>query len=148
MQVFQKRCHCAPVRRLAWQSVPPVQTDFTEVLRNLQPLGYGLPEGELPRRGKRSHPGVRRFAPRNDSAGRNPVIKIRVLTKTDSHNPNLQSRIASHLQNTAVVSAQARPHHFETATDRTIGSVQKRTLFLELHKEVHEIRIPDHVKGE
>ena len=27
----------------------------------------GLPEGELPRRGKRGHPGVRRFAARNDS---------------------------------------------------------------------------------
>ena len=27
----------------------------------------GLPEGELPRRGKRGHPGVRRFAPRNDA---------------------------------------------------------------------------------
>ena len=29
-----------------------------------------LPEGELPRRGKRGHPGVRGFAPRNDSGGR------------------------------------------------------------------------------
>ena len=27
----------------------------------------------------------RRFAPRNDSIGWNPVIKIRVLTKTDRH---------------------------------------------------------------
>ena len=34
--------------------------------------------------------GPRRFAPRNDSAGRNPVIKIRVLTQTDSHNKHLQ----------------------------------------------------------
>ena len=31
----------------------------------------------------------RRFAPRNDSAGRHPVIKIRMLTKTDSHNWDL-----------------------------------------------------------
>ena len=29
-----------------------------------------LPEGELPRRGKRGHPGVRRFAAHNDSGGR------------------------------------------------------------------------------
>ena len=66
MQVFKKRCHCEPVRTLAWQSVSPVQTDFTEALRNLHRTGYGLP---------------RRFAPRNDSAGRNPVVKICVLTK-------------------------------------------------------------------
>ena len=38
---------------------PPVLTDFTEALRNLQRLRCGLP---------------RRFAPRNDSAGSNPVI--------------------------------------------------------------------------
>ena len=62
--------------------------------------------------------------------------------------PNLQSRIASRLQNTAAVYARARPHHFETVYYRTIGSVQKRKIFLKLHKEVHEIRIPDHVKGE
>ena len=90
MQVLKKRCHCEPVHTLARQSVPPVQTDFTGALKNLQRLGYGLPEGELPRRGKRSHPGVRRFAPRNDSIGWNPVIKIRVLTQTDSHNKHLQ----------------------------------------------------------
>ena len=47
---------------------------FTEALRNLQRLGYGLP---------------RRFAPRNDSAGQNPVIKMFMLTKTDSHNRDL-----------------------------------------------------------
>ena len=33
--------------------------------------------------------GPRRFAPRNNSIGWNPVIKIRVLTKTDRHNRNL-----------------------------------------------------------
>ena len=65
-----------------------------------------------------------------------------------STTPNLQSRIASHLQSTAAVSARARPHHFETVYYRTIGSAQKRKIFLKLHKEVHEIRIPDHVKGE
>ena len=38
-----------------------------------EPLTTGLPEGELPRRGKRGHPGVRPCGPRNDvviSAGR------------------------------------------------------------------------------
>ena len=31
----------------------------------------------------------RRFAPHNDSAGRNPVIKIHMLIKTDNHNWDL-----------------------------------------------------------
>ena len=62
-----------------WQSVFPVQADFTEAFRNLQRMGYGLP---------------RRFAPRNDSAGQNPVIKMFMLTKTDSHNPNYKDRLS------------------------------------------------------
>ena len=39
--------------------------------------------------------GPRRFAPRNDSAGRNPVIKIRVLTKTDRQNINFSLAFSS-----------------------------------------------------
>ena len=35
----------------------------------------------------------RRFAPRNDSIGLNPVIKIRVLTKTDRHNSIYSAQI-------------------------------------------------------
>ena len=54
---------------------PLMQSIFSEILRKLRRFGYGLP---------------RRFAPRNDSAGRNPVIKMRVLTKTDSHKIILQ----------------------------------------------------------
>ena len=57
--------------------VPFIQADPTETLKKSQRLGYGLP---------------RRFAPRNDSAGQNPVIKMFVLTKTDSHNWNYNYR--------------------------------------------------------
>ena len=81
---LQIYCKCSKNAVIASQSAdwrgnpfPSAQTDFTEILRNLQPLGYGLP---------------RRFAPRNDRAGRNPVIKIRMLTKTDSQNHNFDVR--------------------------------------------------------
>ena len=50
---------------------PFTRVVFTETLRKSQRLGCGLP---------------RRFAPRNDSAGRNPVIKIHMLIKADSYN--------------------------------------------------------------
>ena len=50
---------------------PLMQSIFSVILGKVRRFGYGLP---------------RRFAPRNDSAGRNSVIKIRMLTKTDSHN--------------------------------------------------------------
>ena len=50
---------------------PLTQSVFSEILRNLQRFRCGLP---------------RRFAPRNDSAGQNPVIKMFMLTKTDRHN--------------------------------------------------------------
>ena len=53
---------------------PFTRVVFTETLRKSRRLGCGLP---------------RRFAPRNDSAGRNPVIKIHMLIKTDNHNWNL-----------------------------------------------------------
>ena len=49
---------------------PFTRVVFTETLRKSQRLGCGLP---------------RRFAPRNDSAGRNPVIKIHMFIKTDSY---------------------------------------------------------------
>ena len=52
---------------------PFTRVVFTETLRKSQRLGCGL---------------LRRFAPRNDSAGRNPVIKIHMLIKTDNHNIN------------------------------------------------------------
>ena len=55
----------------------PCTGDPTEALKKSQRLGYGLP---------------RRFAPRNDSAGQNPVITMFMLTKTDSHNPNKTCR--------------------------------------------------------
>ena len=43
-------------------------------LPRLSPLNTRrLPEGELPRRGKRGHPGVRGYAPRNDSGSRRLV---------------------------------------------------------------------------
>ena len=182
MQVFQKRCHCEPVRRLAhprvaslaphptlflachcepvrrlvWQSVPlpagqftfwqsvspshrPILQERSEIcfvpdadfrvgakhlrctlfaqtqapaqpLRSLGSSGLPLrfcaarclrktkwlpnffaplppPLAAVARRPLAALPcGPRRFAPRNDSAGRNPVIKIRVLTKTDRQN--------------------------------------------------------------
>ena len=38
---------------------------MTRILKHL-PWTTGLPEGELPRRGKRGHPGVRALRPRND----------------------------------------------------------------------------------
>ena len=38
--------------------------------------------------------GPRRFAPRNDSIGWNLVIKIRVLTKTDRHNREIERELA------------------------------------------------------
>ena len=71
-------CKCQNNAVIASQSAdwrgnpfPFMQSIFSEILGKLRRFGNGLP---------------RRFAPRNDSAGRNPVIKIRMLTKTDSHN--------------------------------------------------------------
>ena len=82
---LQIDCKCSKNAVIASQSAdwrgnpfPSAQTDFTEILRNLQPLGYGLP---------------RRFAPRNDSAGQIPVTEICVLTKTDSQNHNFDVRL-------------------------------------------------------
>ena len=58
---------CGAIHLLAIR-FPFAQANFTGALKNMLRSGCGLP---------------RRFDPRNDSAGRNPVIKIRVLTKTD-----------------------------------------------------------------
>ena len=45
----------------------------------------GLPGGELPRRGKRGHPGVRRFAARNDRGGLKRVLLVEL-----GYHPTLQ----------------------------------------------------------
>ena len=75
-------CKCQNNAVIASQSAdwrgnpfPFMQSIFSEILGKLRRFGNGLP---------------RRFAPRNDSAGRNPVIKTRMLTKTDSHNSNFK----------------------------------------------------------
>ena len=71
---------------------PFTRVVFTETLRKSQRLGCGLP---------------RRFAPRNDSAGRNPLIKIHMLIKTDNHNWDLSSSFG--LQKAKAFPLRGRP---------------------------------------
>ena len=52
-----KNCHCEPVTDVTGVAIRSLKS--SELSSKLQCLGCGFPEGELPQRGKRSHPGVR-----------------------------------------------------------------------------------------
>ena len=119
MQVLKKRCHCEPVSTLAWQSVPLRTGRFHRNAQKIATFGIRISglalsicaarclhkRKRLPSRCGRLTPpqaalpcGPRRFAPRNDSAGRNPIIKMSVLTKTDSHNFSYYTAAAWEMQ--------------------------------------------------